>query len=450
MENTIVAISTALGEGAISIVRLSGKDAINIVNSIFTRDLEKTESHKVLYGYIKDKEEIVDEVLVTVMKGPKSYTMEDIVEISCHGGIATTKKILEIILLKGVRLAEKGEFTKRAYLNGRIDLIEAEGINELLNSDSELNRKVSINKVSGKLSSLIKKFKDNLLNIISDIAVNIDYPEYTDIYVTTNENIKNEVDYIEKSLNDILKNSVDGEIIKTGIKTAIIGRPNVGKSSILNRLLDYDKAIVTNIPGTTRDLVEGSILIDGVTFNLIDTAGIRETDDIVERHGVNKSLEQIEEANLVILVLNNNEEITDYDKDLIEKSKNKKRIIVVNKTDLENKLDINNLNLENVIYINTIEQEKVDILKEKIIELFNLGALNSSDLMILTNARQINLAKEALEILKDVKVALNNNDPIDLIEIDLKNIYEKLSEMLGEGSKLDVIDRVFERFCVGK
>lgn len=448
--DTIVAISTALGEGAISIVRLSGKDAINIVNSIFTRDLEKTESHKVLYGYIKDKEEIVDEVLVTVMKGPKSYTMEDIVEISCHGGIATTKKILEIILLKGVRLAEKGEFTKRAYLNGRIDLIEAEGINELLNSDSELNRKVSINKVSGKLSSLIKKFKDNLLNIISDIAVNIDYPEYTDIYVTTNENIKNEVDYIEKSLNDILKNSVDGEIIKTGIKTAIIGRPNVGKSSILNRLLDYDKAIVTNIPGTTRDLVEGSILIDGVTFNLIDTAGIRETDDIVERHGVNKSLEQIEEANLVILVLNNNEEITDYDKDLIEKSKNKKRIIVVNKTDLENKLDINNLNLENVIYINTIEQEKVDILKEKIIELFNLGALNSSDLMILTNARQINLAKEALEILKDVKVALNNNDPIDLIEIDLKNIYEKLSEMLGEGSKLDVIDRVFERFCVGK
>lgn len=448
--DTIVAISTALGEGAISIVRLSGKDAINIVNSIFTRDLEKTESHKVLYGYIKDKEEIVDEVLVTVMKGPKSYTMEDIVEISCHGGIATTKKILEIILLKRVRLAEKGEFTKRAYLNGRIDLIEAEGINELLNSDSELNRKVSINKVSGKLSSLIKKFKDNLLNIISDIAVNIDYPEYTDIYVTTNENIKNEVDYIEKSLNDILKNSVDGEIIKTGIKTAIIGRPNVGKSSILNRLLDYDKAIVTNIPGTTRDLVEGSILIDGVTFNLIDTAGIRETDDIVERHGVNKSLEQIEEANLVILVLNNNEEITDYDKDLIEKSKNKKRIIVVNKTDLENKLDINNLNLENVIYINTIEQEKVDILKEKIIELFNLGALNSSDLMILTNARQINLAKEALEILKDVKVALNNNDPIDLIEIDLKNIYEKLSEMLGEGSKLDVIDRVFERFCVGK
>lgn len=448
--DTIVAISTALGEGAISIVRLSGKDAINIVNSIFTRDLEKTESHKVLYGYIKDKEEIVDEVLVTVMKGPKSYTMEDIVEISCHGGIATTKKILEIILLKGARLAEKGEFTKRAYLNGRIDLIEAEGINELLNSDSELNRKVSINKVSGKLSSLIKKFKDNLLNIISDIAVNIDYPEYTDIYVTTNENIKNEVDYIEKSLNDILKNSVDGEIIKTGIKTAIIGRPNVGKSSILNRLLDYDKAIVTNIPGTTRDLVEGSILIDGVTFNLIDTAGIRETDDVVERHGVNKSLEQIEAANLVILVLNNNEEITDYDKDLIEKSKNKKRIIVVNKTDLENKLDINNLNLENVIYINTIEQEKVDILKEKIIELFNLGALNSSDLMILTNARQINLAKEALEILKDVKVALNNNDPIDLIEIDLKNIYEKLSEMLGEGSKLDVIDRVFERFCVGK
>lgn len=448
--DTIVAISTALGEGAISIVRLSGKDAINIVNSIFTRDLKKIESHKVLYGYIKDKEEIVDEVLVTVMKGPKSYTMEDIVEISCHGGIATTKKILEVILLKGARLAEKGEFTKRAYLNGRIDLIEAEGINELLNSDSELNRKVSINKVSGKLSSLIKKFKDNLLNIISDIAVNIDYPEYTDIYVTTNENIRNEVDYIEKSLTDILKNSVDGEIIKTGIKTAIIGRPNVGKSSILNRLLDYDKAIVTNIPGTTRDLVEGSILIDGVTFNLIDTAGIRDTDDIVEKHGVNKSLEQIAEANLVILVLNNNEKITDYDKDLIEKSKNKKRIIVVNKTDLENKLDISNLDLENVIYINTIEQDKVDILKEKIIELFNLGALNSSDLMILTNARQINLAKEALEILKDVKIALNNNDPIDLIEIDLKNIYEKLSEMLGEGSKLDVIDRVFERFCVGK
>ena len=448
--DTIVAISTAIGVGAISIVRLSGKDAIDIVDSIFSRDLKNVESHKVVYGYIKDNEEVIDEVLVTVMKSPKTYTLEDIVEISCHGSIATTKKILELIMLKGARLAEKGEFTKRAYLNGRIDLIEAEGINELLNSDSELNRKISINKVSGKLSQLIKTFKDNLLNIISDIAVNIDYPEYTDIYVTTNENIKKEVDYIENSLKSILKNSVDGEIIKAGIKTAIIGRPNVGKSSILNALLDYDKAIVTNIPGTTRDLVEGSILIDGVTFNLIDTAGIRETEDIVEKYGVDKSLKQIEEANLVILVLNNNEVLTDYDKDLIEKSNDKKRIVVINKTDLENKLDISNLDLENVIYINTIEKEKIDILKDKIIELFNLGSLNSSDLMILTNARQINLVKESLAILQDVKQALNNNDPIDLIEFDLKNIYEKLSEMLGEGSKLDVIDRIFERFCVGK
>lgn len=448
--DTIVAISTAIGVGAISIVRLSGKDAIDIVDSIFSRDLKNVESHKVVYGYIKDNEEVIDEVLVTVMKSPKTYTLEDIVEISCHGSIATTKKILELIMLKGARLAEKGEFTKRAYLNGRIDLIEAEGINELLNSDSELNRKISINKVSGKLSQLIKTFKDNLLNIISDIAVNIDYPEYTDIYVTTNENIKKEVDYIENSLKSILKNSVDGEIIKAGIKTAIIGRPNVGKSSILNSLLDYDKAIVTNIPGTTRDLVEGSILIDGVTFNLIDTAGIRETEDIVEKYGVDKSLKQIEEADLVILVLNNNEVLTNYDKDLIEKSNDKKRIVVINKTDLENKLDISNLDLENVIYINTIEKEKIDILKDKIIELFNLGSLNSSDLMILTNARQINLVKESLAILQDVKQALNNNDPIDLIEFDLKNIYEKLSEMLGEGSKLDVIDRIFERFCVGK
>ena len=448
--DTIVAISTAIGVGAISIVRLSGKDAIDIVDSIFSRDLKNVESHKVVYGYIKDNEEVIDEVLVTVMKSPKTYTLEDIVEISCHGSIATTKKILELIMLKGARLAEKGEFTKRAYLNGRIDLIEAEGINELLNSDSELNRKISINKVSGKLSQLIKTFKDNLLNIISDIAVNIDYPEYTDIYVTTNENIKKEVDYIENSLKSILKNSVDGEIIKAGIKTAIIGRPNVGKSSILNSLLDYDKAIVTNIPGTTRDLVEGSVLIDGVTFNLIDTAGIRETEDIVEKYGVDKSLKQIEEADLVILVLNNNEVSTNYDKDLIEKSNDKKRIVVINKTDLENKLDISNLDLENVIYINTIEKEKIDILKDKIIELFNLGSLNSSDLMILTNARQINLVKESLAILQDVKQALNNNDPIDLIEFDLKNIYEKLSEMLGEGSKIDVIDRIFERFCVGK
>ena len=448
--DTIVAISTALGEGAISIVRLSGKDAINIVNSIFTRDLDKVDSHKVLYGYIIDKEEKIDEVLVTVMKSPKSYTLEDIVEISCHGGISTTKRILEIILNKGARLAEKGEFTKRAYLNGRIDLLEAEGVNDLLNSDSELNRRISINKVSGKLSELIRNFKNNLLNIISDIAVNIDYPEYTDIYVTTNENIKKEIDYIEDSLKNILKNSEDGEMIKTGINTAIIGRPNVGKSSILNSLLEYDKAIVTNIPGTTRDLVEGSILIDGVTFNLIDTAGIRETDDIVEKYGVNKSLEQINKVDLVILVLNNNEKLTDYDKELIQKSNNKKRIVVVNKIDLESKLDISDLSLKNVIYINTIEKEKIEILKEKIIELFNLGSLNSSDLMILTNARQINLAKEALKIMQEVKIALKNNDPIDLIEIDLKNIYEKLSEMLGEGSKLDVIDRIFERFCVGK
>ena len=290
MDDTICAISTALGVGAISIIRVSGNDSINIVNKIFDRDLTNVLSHTINYGHIIDNNEIIDEVLISVMKSPKTFTCEDIVEINCHGGIATTNKILELVIRNGARMALPGEFTKRAFLNGRIDLIEAEGVMDLINSKTEVGRKMAMASLSGKVSNMISDLRRKMLDIIANIEVNIDYPEYEDILVVTNDMIKDSVTNLKSELSKILKEALDGKIIKEGIKTLIIGRPNVGKSSILNRLLDEDKAIVTDIEGTTRDIVEGTVSLDGILLNIIDTAGIRQTDNIVEKIGVDKSI----------------------------------------------------------------------------------------------------------------------------------------------------------------
>ena len=322
MNDTITAISTALGIGAISIVRVSGEDSIDIVNKIFDRDLTKYATHTINYGHIVDNGEIIDEVLVSIMKSPKTFTTEDIVEINCHGGISTTNRVLELMLTSGARLAEPGEFTKRAFLNGRIDLVEAESVMDLINSKTEKSRKLGINHITGNLSEIIHSFREELISLLASIEVNIDYPEYLDIEEMTNKNIKDKMSDFKQKLEKIVTESEQGKIINEGINVTIIGKPNVGKSSLLNKLLKEDKAIVTDIQGTTRDIIEGKINIDGIVLNIIDTAGIRETNDIVEKIGVEKSIKTIEQSDLVLLVLNNNEILSKEDEDLLEKIKN--------------------------------------------------------------------------------------------------------------------------------
>lgn len=447
MNDTIVAISTALGEGAISIIRVSGDDAIKIVNGIFKgKDLSKVGSHTINYGHIVYKDEIIDEVLVSVMRSPKTYTKEDVIEINTHGSIAVVNKIMEILLLSGCRLAEPGEFTKRAFLNGRIDLTEAEGVMNLINSETELTRKMAVNELSGKVSKLITDLREKIVALISNIEVNIDYPEYEDIEVVTIDRIKTEVKEMKESLTKILKLSEDGKILKDGIKTVILGKPNVGKSSLLNALLEENKAIVSDVKGTTRDIVEGSIIVGGVKLNLIDTAGVRKSSDVVEKIGIEKSLSLIDEAELILLVLDSSEELTEEDKFLLDKTTDKKRIVIMNKDDLEN----NNKYNEDVIRISAKTNQGIDLVKDKIKELFNVGAFLNKNLTFFTNVRQISLLKSAIESLEEVERGVNEEREIDMIEIDLKLVWEKLGDIIGANYTEELIDNLFSRFCLGK
>lgn len=450
MNDTICAISTALGVGAISIIRVSGDEAIDIVNKIFDKDLTKKESHTINYGHIVYNGEIIDEVMVSIMKSPKTFTKEDIVEINSHGGVAVTNKVLEILLLEGARLAEPGEFTKRAFLNGRIDLVEAESIMDLIESKTETSRKLAISGMEGKVSKLVKNIIDNLVKINANIEVNIDYPEYEDIEIVTKEKIEEMSKYINKELTKLLNESENGKLIKDGINTLILGRPNVGKSSILNKLIEEDKAIVTSVEGTTRDIVEGQIRVNGILLNIIDTAGVRETEDIVEKIGVEKSLSLVNDADLIILVFNNNEKLTDEDKKLLEYTKEKKRIIVINKIDLENNLDISNLKNERIVKISALKDSGIESLKNEINDMFNLEEINLGDFTYLSNSRQISLVKKAVEISKNLEDALNNDVPIDLLEIDIKEICEILGEIIGESYDDKLIDTLFSNFCLGK
>ena len=450
MNDTIAAISTALGVGAISIIRVSGPNSINIVNKIFKgKDLTNVPTHTIHYGHIVDKEEIIDEVLVTIMKAPKTFTTEDIVEINSHGGISTTNKVLELLLTNGARLAEPGEFTKRAFLNGRIDLIEADGIMNLISAKTEKARKLSINQLNGEVTNNIKELREKLISIISNIEVNIDYPEYEDIEVLTNENILPSLLSMKEELINTIKKSESGRIINQGINIGIVGRPNVGKSSLLNNLLEEEKAIVTNIEGTTRDIVEGTITLNGVLLNLTDTAGIRKTDNIVEQIGVEKSKEIINNSDLVILLLNNNELLTEEDLNLLEMIKNKKHIILINKTDLENKLDLTKIK-EDYINISIKNNKGINELKQKIIELFNLEQLETEDLTYLSDARSISLSKKSLSYIKDAISSINQEEPIDIVELNIKDAWESLGEIIGETYTDELIDELFQRFCLGK
>ena len=449
MEDTIAAISTTLGVGDIAIIRVSGNDATRIVNKIFKgRDLSKVDSHTINYGHIVDGDDIVDEVLVSVMRAPKTFTREDIVEINTHGGIAITNKILEMLLINGCRLANPGEFTKRAFLNGRIDLIEAEGVMDLINAKTEKSRKLAMNQVNGEVSKLIKSLRQKIIELLANIEVNIDYPEYEDIEEINNDILMPNLIEIKSELSGILKKSLDSKIIKNGIKTVIIGSPNVGKSSILNRLLNEDKAIVTSIAGTTRDIVEGSITLDGIPLDIIDTAGIRKTDDVVESIGVNKSLNLISSADLVLFVLNNNEVMSDEEKELFNQIKDKNYIVIVNKTDLPDKLDMSMIN--NYVRISVKDDIGIDSLRNKIKEMFNLEKFENSDLTYLSSARSISLLKKSLESIDSSIEAIKASMPIDITEIDLKQAWTSLGSIIGETYSDELIDQLFSQFCLGK
>ena len=454
MNDTICAISTSQGIGAIAIIRVSGEDSIEIVNKIFKgRDLSKVKSHTINYGHIVDKSgKYIDEVLVSVMHAPKTFTTENIVEINTHGGIACTNQVLELLLENGCRLAEPGEFTKRAFLNGRIDLLEAEAVMDKINAQTEIQNRMASNQLSGMVSDLINNLRDDMVQIISNINVNIDYPEYDDVDIITNDILLPKITNLKNKINEIISESKNGKIIKDGIKTCIIGRPNVGKSSLLNALLQEDKAIVTDIAGTTRDIVEGTISIDGIVLNMIDTAGIRKTNDKIEAIGVEKSLNLMSQADLILLVLNNNSEMDEETKNIIKELGNKEYLVIVNKIDLGNKLILNDalVDKNRIVKLSVKENIGLNDLKSKIKELFNLSKIETKDPTYLTNARSLAILKKCLDSIENIEQSIKNNLPIDLLEIDIQNIWQELGKINGTTYDEELLDEMFSRFCLGK
>ena len=450
MDDTICAISTASQVAGIAIIRVSGKDAKKIVNKIFKgKNLEKVKSHTINYGFIVSDGEKVDEVLVTVMSSPKTFTKEDVVEINTHGGFTTTNKVLELLLLNGCRLAEPGEFTKRAFLNGRIDLVEAQSINDLIESKTENQRKLAMNNLTGKMSAKIQHLMDYILEIRANIEVNIDYPEYEDELVITHEILSDRLNIIKKEINNILKESKTGKLIKNGLNIALIGKPNTGKSSLLNKLIEEDKAIVTNIPGTTRDIIESSFLLNGYLVNLIDTAGIRKTDNLIEKMGIDKSLEQIENADLVLLILDGSKKLSQEDKDLLKKVKKYNYLIFINKSDLNLKIETEYLKNYDYVIGNTLNNE-LEELKNKIISKFSLDLINEKELVFITNTEHQALLKDTLNTIDSIFKNIKKNVPIDMLTIDLGKCYENLGKIIGKTYEEDLINEIFKNFCLGK
>lgn len=450
MTDTICAIATSVGTSAINIIKISGKESISIVNKIFTKDLLKAKTHTITFGYIKDKEEKVDEVLVSVFLEPNTYTGENVVEINTHGGLAVTNKILEMLLEQGCRLAEPGEFLKRAFLNGKRDLLEAESISDLINAKTEASRKMSMNGVTGELSIIIKNLRNKLLTIIANIEVNIDYPEYEDAIVYTNELLKTNIIEIKNELKKIVDESEKGSIIKNGINVGIVGKPNVGKSSLLNRLINEDKAIVTDVEGTTRDIVEGKIVINGIEINLIDTAGIRQTSNVVEKIGVEKSKSILETSDLLLAIFDGSKPLTKDDLDILKEIENKKSIIIINKEDLPMKIEKEKFSRYKTLQISIKENKGINDIIEEIKSLFNLNELETQDFTYLSNARQINLIKNCLSLSEEINKQNEKNTPVDLIQIDIQRLWEKLGELTGESYKDELLDEIFSKFCLGK
>ena len=451
-DDTIIGISTALSKGAISIIRLSGDDAIKIVNKVFKGiDLSKVEPNTINYGHIVDFDscQIIDEVLVSIFKAPKSYTKEDVVEINCHGGLFVTNKIYEQLVLLGARPSEPGEFTKRAFLSGRIDLTKAEAVMDVINAENSAALKIANSALNGKISTFVDQKRQELLDIIATISVNIDYPEYDDVEQLTNEDILPKLKTIKLELEDVLNNAKSAKLLKNGINTVIVGKPNVGKSSLLNTLIGENKAIVTNIPGTTRDIVEASINLGQVTLNLIDTAGIRITEDVVEKIGVEKSKEQINKADIILCVLDGSEPINEQDKEILNEIKNKCHLTIINKIDLEQKINLGEVD-DNVLFISTKNNNTIKELENKILETLNLNNLFNKDITYISNARQLEKINFAIKALDEALTTIENEATIDFVDIDIRKAWLYLGEIVGQTSTDKLLDELFSKFCLGK
>ncbi|WP_129689571.1 tRNA uridine-5-carboxymethylaminomethyl(34) synthesis GTPase MnmE [Gottfriedia acidiceleris] len=455
--DTITAISTPKGEGAIAIVRLSGDEAVQIANKLFKeKDLNIVDSHTIHYGHLVDPSSgnTVEEVMVSILRAPKTFTREDVVEINCHGGIFSVNKVLELVLSQGARLAEPGEFTKRAFLNGRIDLSQAEAVMDLIRSKTDRAMAIAMNQVEGRLSKLVNSLRQTLLEILAHIEVNIDYPEYDDVEEMTNTVLIEKAKTVRVEIQKLLETSKQGKILREGLSTVIIGRPNVGKSSLLNTLVQESKAIVTDIPGTTRDVIEEYVNVKGVPLRLIDTAGIRETKDVVEAIGVERSKKVLNLADLVLFVLNNNEQLSDEDCKLFGEMSGKDVIVIINKTDLSQKLDMNEVKalVGNATIVTTsLKEEKgIDDLEKAIANLYFEGQIEAQDLTYLSNARHIALLKQSEQTINDAIEAMKDGMPIDLVQIDLTRAWELLGEIVGDTVQESLINQLFSQFCLGK
>ncbi|HER9585462.1 TPA: tRNA uridine-5-carboxymethylaminomethyl(34) synthesis GTPase MnmE [Streptococcus pyogenes] len=451
--DTITAISTPLGEGAIGIVRLSGTDALAIAQSVFKgKNLEQVASHTINYGHIIDPKTgtIIDEVMVSVMLAPKTFTRENVVEINTHGGIAVTNEILQLLIRQGARMAEPGEFTKRAFLNGRVDLTQAEAVMDIIRAKTDKAMTIAVKQLDGSLSQLINDTRQEILNTLAQVEVNIDYPEYDDVEEMTTALLREKTQEFQSLLENLLRTAKRGKILREGLSTAIIGRPNVGKSSLLNNLLREDKAIVTDIAGTTRDVIEEYVNIKGVPLKLVDTAGIRETDDLVEQIGVERSKKALQEADLILLVLNASEKLTDQDRALLNLSQDSNRIILLNKTDLEQKIELEQLP-DDYIPISVLTNQNINLIEDRINQLFfdNAG-LVEQDATYLSNARHISLIEKAVQSLEAVNDGLALGMPVDLLQVDLTRTWEILGEITGDAAPDELITQLFSQFCLGK
>lgn len=453
--DTIAAISTPIGEGGISIVRLSGEDAVAIANKLFKgADLSKVPTHTIHYGHIIDPKtkEVIDETMVSVLRAPKTFTREDIVEINCHGGMIVTNDILQLLLANGARMADPGEFTKRAFMNGRIDLTQAESVMDIVRAKTDKSRQVAMTQLAGGLLDKIKVMRQELLDTMAHEEVNIDYPEY-DMDDLTSQEMKKKAQEVSKQINKLLETAQEGKIIRNGLATAIVGRPNVGKSSLLNYLTQDDKAIVTDIAGTTRDTLEEYVSVKGVPLKLIDTAGIHHTEDKVEKIGVERSKKAITEADLVLLLLDASQYLTEEDKKLLDSTANKKRIIILNKQDLGTKISremIEKITDNPIIVTSILKQKNMDALESAIESLFFSGIENSQNQILVTNQRQAGLLAKARQSLEDVVNGIDDAMPLDLVQIDLKNAWDTLGEVTGESAPDELITQLFSQFCLGK